>query len=185
MVDRMTIDNRINAVMCEQQRKESRFLSGCFDRNFASLSPPKTSHPARELLPAQETRKEMQKSSSSYFPKETRKEMRKSSSSYFLEQMMVFCMANRERPGTRELLYNGVSAIGGGRASYLKRRVQKYGPRDRYLQPMTETHTVGWRRPTSPHRMSPFSKRPIARVEFFRDSGVRTYLDVPQRRNEQ
>mmetsp|Transcript_54473 Transcript_54473/g.117936 ORF Transcript_54473/g.117936 Transcript_54473/m.117936 type:complete len:163 (-) Transcript_54473:173-661(-) len=83
------------------------------------------------------------------------------------------------RPGTRELLYRGVSHDGEGRAEYLKQR-RKHGVLERYGMPLTETQWYGqFSSDSNQYAASPNCRKPIIQRSFFRTMGVATYKDLP------
>mmetsp|Transcript_48728 Transcript_48728/g.110369 ORF Transcript_48728/g.110369 Transcript_48728/m.110369 type:complete len:163 (-) Transcript_48728:166-654(-) len=74
---------------------------------------------------------------------------------------------------TEELLRYGVSAEGQGRAAYLKTQ-SKVGPPERYGRQVTTSHEIGWtsRAATKTYTCSPFARRPLVNMQFYRPMGV-------------
>eukprot|EP00413_Alexandrium_margalefii_P012666 CAMPEP_0204529518 /NCGR_PEP_ID=MMETSP0661-20131031/10114_1 /ASSEMBLY_ACC=CAM_ASM_000606 /TAXON_ID=109239 /ORGANISM="Alexandrium margalefi, Strain AMGDE01CS-322" /LENGTH=158 /DNA_ID=CAMNT_0051535551 /DNA_START=89 /DNA_END=565 /DNA_ORIENTATION=+ len=72
-----------------------------------------------------------------------------------------------------ELLRYGVSAEGQGRAAYLKTQTAM-GPPERYGRQVTTSHEIGWtsRAATKTYTCSPFARRPLVNMQFYRPMGV-------------
>ena len=74
---------------------------------------------------------------------------------------------------TKDLLYDGFSALGGGRYAYLQKRKQK-DPEVKYEFPITSSWEIGWRlsdcvkQQTSPS----FGRTRVIRDTFFRPNGI-------------
>uniref|UniRef100_A0A0G4F8Q1 Sperm microtubule inner protein 1 C-terminal domain-containing protein n=1 Tax=Chromera velia CCMP2878 TaxID=1169474 RepID=A0A0G4F8Q1_9ALVE len=74
-------------------------------------------------------------------------------------------------PAGTELLYNGVTKEGEGRAAYLKHQ-KTIGPQEKNLSPETSAQDVGWRVPNLTYVMSPHARKPLIRETFYRSTGV-------------
>lgn len=74
---------------------------------------------------------------------------------------------------TRELLYDGFSALGGGRYAYLQKRKQK-APEVKYEFPITSSWEVGWRlQDCVKQQKSPsFGRTRVIRDTFYRPNGI-------------
>uniref|UniRef100_A0A7S1WTN9 Sperm microtubule inner protein 1 C-terminal domain-containing protein n=1 Tax=Alexandrium catenella TaxID=2925 RepID=A0A7S1WTN9_ALECA len=72
-----------------------------------------------------------------------------------------------------QLLRYGVSAEGQGRSAYLTRQTRQ-GPAERYGRQVTSSHEIGWtsRAATKTYTCSPFARRPLVNMQFYRPMGV-------------
>eukprot|EP00434_Breviolum_minutum_P030169 symbB.v1.2.026680.t1/scaffold2684.1/size75764/12 len=84
-----------------------------------------------------------------------------------------------DRPGTRDLLYRGVSADGCGRKAYLQRR-SRYEIHERYQQPQTEAQlmSLSLRMNSSALRPPSFGKKPIINNSFYRTRGAGSFKEA-------
>ncbi len=75
-------------------------------------------------------------------------------------------------PGTRSLLYNGISAHEEGRYAYLNKRNTK-SPEEKYVFPMTSSSLYGWKiMDFSATRSSEYARTCVVRDTFYRPSGI-------------
>mmetsp|Transcript_108594 Transcript_108594/g.339720 ORF Transcript_108594/g.339720 Transcript_108594/m.339720 type:complete len:165 (-) Transcript_108594:135-629(-) len=72
-----------------------------------------------------------------------------------------------------ELLRYGVSHEGQGRDAYLRLK-GRTGPSERYGRQVTSSHEIGWtsRAATKTYTCSPFARRPLVKMQFYRPMGV-------------
>lgn len=96
----------------------------------------------------------------------------------FLDEKLHI-QAESDRPGTRDLLYRGVSADGHGRKEYLQRRT-RYDIHERYQQPQTEAQLMSLSLRMNPSALRPpsFGKKPIIANSFYRTRGARSFKEA-------
>ena len=74
--------------------------------------------------------------------------------------------------GTRQLLYNGISAHGDGRYAYLKKR-KTLTPEEKYDFPMLSSCQYGWKiRDFEQAKSSPHARVCVIKDSFYRNSGI-------------
>jgi len=75
--------------------------------------------------------------------------------------------------GTRKLLYDGFSALGGGRYAYLQQRKLK-APEVKYEFPITSSWEIGWRLQdcVKQQRSPSFGRTRVIRDTFYRPNGI-------------
>lgn len=74
--------------------------------------------------------------------------------------------------GTRQLLYNGISAHGEGRYAYLKKR-KTLTPEQKYDFPVLSSCQYGWKiRDFSRTKSSPHARVCVIKDSFYRNSGI-------------
>lgn len=74
--------------------------------------------------------------------------------------------------GTRQLLYNGISAHGEGRYAYLKKR-KTLTPEQKYDFPILSSCQYGWKiRDFSRAKSSPHARVCVIKDSFYRNSGI-------------
>eukprot|EP00761_Pharyngomonas_kirbyi_P005361 gb/GECH01005366.1/.p1 GENE.gb/GECH01005366.1/~~gb/GECH01005366.1/.p1 ORF type:complete len:130 (+),score=30.03 gb/GECH01005366.1/:1-390(+) len=78
---------------------------------------------------------------------------------------------NRRRSNSRELLYEGLSREGKGRAAYLRHQHEK-PPQKRYSRPKTSNQEIGWYDDPSCITLPNYGHRNIVRNTFYRSTGV-------------
>mmetsp|Transcript_26252 Transcript_26252/g.55746 ORF Transcript_26252/g.55746 Transcript_26252/m.55746 type:complete len:182 (-) Transcript_26252:54-599(-) len=100
---------------------------------------------------------------------------RKSAAVCFIEQKLC---RSESTPTMRERLYDGVSAEGLGKAKYLDLRKRVPLP-TRYEQPATSNQVIGFNRPETEYRASPYCHHPVMEHGFFRTNGTVTYTNLP------
>jgi len=78
-------------------------------------------------------------------------------------------------PSTRELLFQGFSALGEGRYQYLQKRKKK-NPEEKYAYPITSGWEYGWKvtnsMKNSMFRPAEFGRTRIVKESFYRTNGV-------------
>eukprot|EP00435_Cladocopium_sp_Y103_P067670 s412_g30.t1 len=96
----------------------------------------------------------------------------------FLDEKLHI-QAESDRPGTRDLLYRGVSADGHGRKEYLQRRT-RYDIHERYQQPQTEAQLMSLSLRMNPSALRPpsFGKKPIIANSFYRTRGAGSFKEA-------
>ena len=74
---------------------------------------------------------------------------------------------------TRELLYDGFSALGGGRYAYLQKRKQK-DPEVKYEFPITSAWEVGWKLQDclSQQKSPSYGRTRVVKDTFYRNNGI-------------
>mmetsp|Transcript_129275 Transcript_129275/g.258134 ORF Transcript_129275/g.258134 Transcript_129275/m.258134 type:complete len:161 (-) Transcript_129275:55-537(-) len=72
-----------------------------------------------------------------------------------------------------DLLRWGVSQEGQGRGAYLRTQGRLH-PTERFGRQLTSSHEVGWtsREATKDYACSPFARRPLVQMQFYRPMGV-------------
>eukprot|EP01064_Diplonema_japonicum_P028643 TRINITY_DN4438_c0_g1_i1.p1 TRINITY_DN4438_c0_g1~~TRINITY_DN4438_c0_g1_i1.p1 ORF type:complete len:153 (+),score=3.78 TRINITY_DN4438_c0_g1_i1:484-942(+) len=78
---------------------------------------------------------------------------------------------NPMTPEDHNVLFEGTSREGGGRAQYLKLQAKK-GPKDRFRAPVTSAHTYGWDIDLSRYNASHHSRKAVLRNTCERPRGV-------------
>ena len=76
-------------------------------------------------------------------------------------------------PETKKVLYDGFSALGGGRYAYLQKRKLK-APEVKYEFPITSAWEVGWRLQDCVSQQKPenFGRTRVIRDTFYRPNGI-------------
>lgn len=75
--------------------------------------------------------------------------------------------------GTRQLLYNGISAHGGGRYAYLRKR-KMLNPEEKFEFPILSSCQYGWkmREFGGEPKSSPYARVCVIKDSFYRNSGI-------------